>query len=113
MPPKILVVDDESLILTAVERALLKVGYRVFSAMNMQELCARLADAPFDLLITDIHLVEETADYVIQRVRQGSPSVRILLMSGGSHKDQTYPFIEKPFSISGLRQTVRNILDEP
>jgi len=113
MPQKILVVDDESLILTAVERALLKVGYRVFSAMNMEALGTVLAEAPFDLLITDIHLVEETADYVIRRVREGSPSVRILLMSGGSCKDQMHPFIEKPFSISGLRQIVRNILDEP
>jgi DNA-binding NtrC family response regulator len=113
MRPKILVVDDESLILAAVERALVKVGYRVFSAVNMEELGTVLAEAPFDLLITDIHLVEETVDHVIQSVREESPSVRILLMSGAGRKDRPYHFIEKPFSISGLRQTVRNILDEP
>lgn len=113
MQPKILVIDDEALILTAVERALLKVGYRVFSATNMAELGTVLGEAPFDLLITDIHLVEETVERVIQRVREGSPSVKVLLMSGTSHTDRSYHFIEKPFSISGLRQTVRNILDEP
>jgi DNA-binding NtrC family response regulator len=112
MSPKILVVDDESLILTAVERALLKVGYRVFSAVNMEELGTMLAAAPFDLLITDINLVEETVDYVIQRVREGSPSVKILLMSGGSHQNRQHHFIEKPFSINGLRQTVKNILTD-
>jgi DNA-binding NtrC family response regulator len=113
MQPKILVVDDEALILSAVERALLKVGYRVFSARNLEQLGMVLAEAPFDLLITDIHLVDDTVDHLIQRVREGSPRVRILLMSGGSNKGRSYPFIEKPFSISGLRQLVRNILDEP
>ncbi|MBA4371541.1 MAG: hypothetical protein C0402_01625 [Thermodesulfovibrio sp.] len=111
MLSKILVIDDESLILTAVERALVKVGYRVFSALNMEELGTALAEAPFDLLITDIHLAGESVEHVIQRVREGSPAVRILLMSGGSHKDQQYHFLEKPFSISGLRQTVKDILD--
>ncbi len=110
---KILVVDDEALILTAVQRALMKVGYRVFSATNMTELGTVLCEAPFDLLITDIHLVEETVEGVIQRVREGSPSVRVLLMSGTIHTDRSHHFIEKPFSISGLRQTVRDILDEP
>lgn len=110
MLPKILVVDDESLILTAVERALLKVGYRVFSALNMEELAVALAEAPFDLLITDVHLAgEESVDGVIEKVREGSPAVRILLMSGG-HSDHQYQFIEKPFSISGLRQTVQDML---
>lgn len=113
MLQKILVIDDEALILTAVERALLKVGYRVFRAVDMEELDTVLPEAPFDLLIADVHLVGETVDRVIQMVREGSPSVRILLMSGASHQHLQYQFIEKPFSISGLRQTVRNILDEP
>jgi DNA-binding NtrC family response regulator len=112
LPPKILIVDDEHLILTAVVRALLKVGYQVFSAKDTEELGTVLAKAPFDLLITDIHLPDQSVDHVIQRVREGSPEVRILLMSGGSDKERPYPFIEKPFSISGLRETVRKILDE-
>ncbi len=114
MLQKILVVDDEKLILKAVERSLSKVGYRVSGASNMEDLGTALVAAPFDLLITDIHLAEVTVDEVIQRVREGSPSVKIMMMSGSYQKERSLDFIEKPFSIKELRQKVKDILsDDP
>ena len=113
MPEKILVIDDEPLILTAVGRALSRTGYAVSTATDMRGLAAALDNAPYDLLITDIHMKEDSVDAVIQEVKKTSPSVRILFMSGAGNKDHYRNFIEKPFKIADLREKVRVILHEP
>jgi DNA-binding NtrC family response regulator len=113
MALKILVVDDEPLILIAVERALSRVGYFTRKAKNMEELDAVLTESPFDLLITDIYLQDETADSIISRVKETSPSIKVLKMSGSANRETTVNFIEKPFTIDALRKKVSEILNEP
>jgi len=113
MPVKILVVDDEPLILTAVERALTRVGYEVSRACSRKDLDDCLKSAPFDLLITDVYMEEDSVEQIISRVRASSPGVKVLKMSGSVNKEQCANFIEKPFSIESLRKRVREILDEP
>lgn len=109
---KVLVVDDELLILNAVERALTKVGFLVVKAADMKGLDAALAEAPFELLITDVHMQDCTAEVVIERVRSCSPSVKVLRMSG-SPNESSDRFIEKPFKLDALRNVVREMLDGP
>jgi len=111
MGRKIVVIDDEKLLLGAIERALSKVGYEVFAVTSLKALRGVIAHAPFDLLITDINLVDDNADEVIDLVRLTSPAARVLLMSGSIDTYQCYSFIEKPFTISGLRQKVKEMLD--
>ena len=110
MSGKILVIDDELLILNTVEKALARVGYSVAKAQNMEELGAVLTEAPFDLMITDLHMDEDTVENIIERVRQTSPDVKVLLMSGGSYNADADNFIEKPFKLEELRQKVRAYL---
>jgi len=114
MPEKILVLDDEPLILTAVEKALSRTGYAVSTARDMQALATALDNAPYDLLITDIHIkAAESVDAIIQKVKKTSPSVRVVYMSGAGNKGNYRNFIEKPFKIADLREKVRVILHEP
>ncbi len=114
MAQKILVVDDEDLILASVERALAKVGYSVCCARDMKELEGALLNGPFDLLITDIFIREGgSLDEVIEKVRDKSPSVRVLKMSGAVGHDGSDDFIEKPFGIEALREKVKEILHGP
>lgn len=113
MSAKILVIDDEILILKTVEKALVKVGYSVAMAQNMEELGRALSEAPFDLMITDLHMEEETVETIIERVKQSSPGIKVLLMSGGSYRIDADNFIEKPFKLDELREKVRTYLHEP
>ncbi len=112
MSSKILVIDDELLILNTVEKALTRVGYTVARAQNMEELGTALREAPFDLMITDLHMEEDTAENIIGRVKQSSPKIKVLIMSGGSYKMDTDNFIEKPFKLEELREKVRAYLNE-
>lgn len=114
MAQKILVVDDEDLILAAVERALAKVGYSVSCARDMKELDHALRNGPFDLLITDIYIREGgSLGDVIEKVRKTSSAVKILRMSGSVGRGMAGDFIEKPFSIEELRKKVKEILNGP
>jgi two-component system cell cycle response regulator CpdR len=112
MAKKILVVDDEALILKAVERALARVGYTVAAAQNMKELARALMGESYDLLITDVYMEGGTFDEVVEMVRGKFPEVKVLKMSGAADKREEGNFIEKPFSIKTLRQRVKEILNE-
>lgn len=112
MSEKILVVDDEPLILIAVERALSKVGYHITKAGNMRELDLALGASPFDLLITDVFIQDATLEEVIEKVRELSPMVKIIKMSGSINADGSELFIGKPFNIEALRKCVKKVLDE-
>ncbi|MBI5076080.1 MAG: response regulator [Nitrospirae bacterium] len=111
MSAKILVIDDELLILNTVEKALTRVGYAVARAQNMEELGTALREAPFDLMITDLHMEEDTAENIIERVKKSSPGIKVLLMSGGSYNKDADNFIEKPFKLEELRGKVRAYLN--
>lgn len=113
MPEKILVIDDELLILNTVEKALTRVGYSVAKAQNLAEVAIALRDAPYDLMITDLHMGEDTAENIIAKVKQTSPGIKVLLMSGGLYRDGADNFIEKPFKLDELREKVRVYLNEP
>ena len=112
MAEKILVVDDELLILSVIEKALSKEGYKIIKARNMEEFIISLRQSPFNMLITDVYMDWNTADGIISEVKEVSPSIKVLCMSGSVDKNKKYPFIEKPFKINDLRKKVRDILDE-
>ena len=112
MTYKILTIDDELLILKTVAKALSKIGYAVTTAQNIEDLDRALGNAPFDLLITDLHMEGETADNIVDRVRRTSPSIRVLYMSGTANKTGEDNFIEKPFKLGELREKVKAALHE-
>lgn len=113
MKAKILVVDDERLILTTIERALGKLDYAIHTAASMKDLDTVLDKAPFDLLLTDVYLEDAQAEDIIAKVRSCSPLVKILRMSGSGTVGKGEDFLEKPFRLESLRDKVRQILNEP
>ncbi len=113
MAEKILVIDDEPLILNTIERALSKTGYVIKKAKDMNELNAVLKYAPFDMLIVDLYLEKDSAETLIEKVKMTSPLVKILKISGLIKTKESKNFLEKPFKIDELRKRVRDILNEP
>lgn len=112
MSKKILVIDDEPLILVTVEKALSRLGYRIVTAQDMKEFERALHEGPFDLLITDLNMEGATPDTIIARVKERSPSVTVLKMSGSVNREKSHDFIEKPFRIEELRDKVRSLIHE-
>lgn len=107
---RIVVIDDEPLILLTIQRALVKVGYSVSVAQNRNELLAVLGEAPFDLCILDLHMEDIESAEIRQRVRDSSPGVRFLIISGSQCSEPAH-FLQKPFRIETLRDVVRQLLE--
>lgn len=113
MAKKILVVEDEILILKSIERTLQKVGYKIFKAVDKDELKTAFKNVPFDLLILDLHIKGLSTNEVINKVKKSSPGLKVLQISGSLNEGKSQYFLQKPFRIEELRKKVREILDEP
>ncbi|MBI4690258.1 MAG: response regulator [Nitrospirae bacterium] len=114
MQERILVIDDEPLILSSIEKALSRVGYEIVTTMDLNGFCTSLTCRKFDLIIMDLHMKGINTNELIIEAQRTLPSVKFLTISGSTTqaKNSKY-FLQKPFKIDSLRQKVREILDEP
>ncbi len=109
----ILVVDDEPQILTALQRALVRVGYEVGVAPSAEDGLATAAARRPDLVLLDLRLPDLDGIEVVRRLRAWT-EVPILLLSGnGTERARVAAldagaddFIDKPFSMPELRARV-------
>jgi len=87
---RVLIVEDEGLVLLLSEGILKEDGHETFTATDVKEATALIeAEPPFDLLFTDIHLKDdlhgglELAQFVVSK----QPSTRVLYTTGGTITD--------------------------
>ncbi|MGD2079818.1 MAG: response regulator [Nitrospirota bacterium] len=113
MGGKILVIDDEPLILTTVEKALGKVGYQVTTTSNPGEFVTTLASEGADLLIVDLHLGGIDTEALIAKAQGIAPRARLLIITGSMNSSKWEHSLEKPFKIEELRDKVRELLGGP
>ncbi len=111
MGSKILVVDDEPLILSSIRRALSRVGYDVVTASSREEFTSALREGGYALVIMDLHLDDLSREEIMDMARKADSSVRFLVISG-SDRIYDMPYLQKPFRIDELRKRVNKILDE-
>ncbi|MDG2048028.1 MAG: PAS domain S-box protein [Halioglobus sp.] len=116
----VLVVDDQTEILTLTVSWLEKSGYRVKSADNADSALGIIDSSvpPIDLLITDMVMPSIDGDSLTRFARRCNPSIKILYMTGflapsrGNSDDTAdIPILEKPFRKNKFLATVRSIFD--
>jgi DNA-binding response OmpR family regulator len=112
MTEKILVLDDEPLILKTVDRALRKKGYEVRIASEPEGFMRLLEEEPADLLLMDMHLEGFNSASLLGRIREIAPEAKVIFMSGLFPERDDIFFLEKPFTIDDLRQLIREVLDD-
>ena len=118
-PFSVLVVDDEDLVRKFVERVLREAGYRTATASDGPEALEVAATLEhFDILVTDVMMPQMTGDELARRVRISAPAIKVLYLTGFSDRlfkekvtlwaDEA--FLDKPCSVTGLRQAVSLLL---
>ena len=112
---KILVVDDEDLLLTMADTILTDFGYTVLTAGNGQKAMTILAqpETHVDLIITDLVMPGMGGRELIERVRKGGLEVPIICTSGymlPEDKQHTEGYLQKPFTSTDLLQKVKSVL---
>jgi DNA-binding NtrC family response regulator len=80
---KILVVDDDVLVVESLMRALTGKGHTIVTATTGVEGLAMFAEGGFDLVITDIIMPDQEGLGMILEMRHMAPSTKIIAMSGG------------------------------
>ena len=123
MPKNILIIDDEELVIESLSKLLRKEGYGVILAGNYKEALARLKDADFDLIVSDIRMPEIDGVEIIREIRRflrenGKKSIPEILITGYSGEDylkqaeelKVADLIYKPFDVRDFLQIVKNNL---
>lgn len=121
---KILVMDDDDLILRMISRILQRWGYSVDVAKDGNAAVrlyqrARAAGEPFDMVILDLIVPGGLgAEYALQKLRQSDPAVKAVVMSGYSDDPviMNYPAygfkgaMPKPFALDKLKTLISDVL---
>jgi DNA-binding NtrC family response regulator len=108
MPLKrVLVVDDEKSITSALEIVLGDEGYEVTTAGSVAEAITRLQGGrPFDLVFTDLRLPDATGIELLDRIKADAPDTQVVLITAHGTLDivieaikrGAYYYVEKPFT---------------
>jgi CheY-like chemotaxis protein len=119
---RILFVDDEKSILSAGQKSLERLGYKIEVNLNPVEALELFRANPdqFDLVITDMTMPKMTGDQLAQEILKIRPDMPIILNTGFNEKiDEEKAkqvgirqYIEKPLNRTILAKMVRKVLDE-
>jgi len=83
--PRILIIDDDDMVLQLVHETLTGAGCDVRTAKNGYDGLKQVHRKHFDLIITDILMPEKDGVETIREVLQADPGMKIIAMSGGGN----------------------------
>lgn len=100
----VLVVDDDPMLCTGVERILTKRGYTVASVSNVEAALARLSRAFFDLVLTDLQMPGQDGMALLREIKDRWPHLPVVMFTGHGSMDVV---------IEALRYGVNDFLNKP
>ncbi len=116
MARKILIVDDEKLIVKGIKFSLDQDGYEVSCAYDGDEALALSSETEFDLIILDVMLPKKNGLEVCQTIREYSQVPIIMLTAKDADMDKILgleygadDYLTKPFNILELKARVKAI----
>ncbi len=118
----ILVVDDEQMILEMARDMLTSLGYGVMQASNGQEgiECYKKNSDKIDIVLLDLIMPKMNGVVCVEKMKEINPDVNIIITSGIGdlskkkeiEKLSIRAFLEKPFSLKAMSDTINQILQD-
>ena len=114
----ILVVDDEESIRISLKRMLEKENFQVTTAENGSLALKKLANHPYDLVLTDIMMGDISGLKLLENIKEKYSGVLVLLMTGYSSIETSIDalrlgasdYILKPCSKNKILSSIRNAI---
>ncbi len=103
MKAKILIIDDEELILMGWTYTLRSAGYHVITALTGREAISMVKKEKPDIVITDLIMSEMNGIEICKEIKSKSPEIEVILVSG--HPDETKRY-QKEFVAAGGRHEI-------
>jgi len=123
MAKKILVIDDEELIVRTLKKLLEKNGFTVFVAKNGQDALVMVEEEPFDLIVGDIRMPGmngvETLHAIYEGLqKRGVKRIPVIFITGYADEEikqrakalKRVAYIYKPFDIPELVDRIKEVL---
>lgn len=117
--PRVLILDDESTLRTALFRLLDRKGFQVITAQRIEEARTFLTpEKPFDLAIIDMNLPDGNGLDFMTEIKKISPTTQVVVLTGFATIDSAvqatqkgaYHFLTKPFNVEELMSLVDKAL---
>ena len=117
MAKRILLVDDEPILIKGLKYTLEKDGYEVLTASDGEEALQVFTDNPVDLVLLDVMLPKLDGILVCQRIRETDNVPIIMLTAKGEDMDKILgleygadDYMTKPFNILEVKARIKSIL---
>ncbi len=122
MSKKILVIDDEEIIIKSLSRLLEKNGYEVFVAKNGQDAIVMTEEEAFDLILADIRMPGmngvEVVQSIYEKLQKNLKKIPVIFITGYADEEikqkaeafKPIAYIYKPFDIAELVDKIKEAL---
>lgn len=117
---KILVVDDELLILRIISDILSKEGYEVKTAINYHNAIKLIEEESFSVVLTDIRMPEKSGIDLLSHVKQINKDISVVLMTGFASLDTAveavkqgaFDYLTKPLDFNKLKRIIQQSIEK-
>ena len=114
---RVLVVDDEPIVLKSCRLVLEAEGWEMISASSVVEALSILESITPELLLVDVKMPVHDGMYLMRKVREKRPGIPIIVMSGYATSATIQEaeglgaalFLPKPFTPDELADTLRSV----
>ncbi len=116
MPKRILLVDDEPLIIKGLKYSLEQDGYETDYAADGEEALEKFKEGAYDMILLDVMLPSVSGIEVCQRIRESSRVPIVMVTAKGEDMDKILgleygadDYITKPFNILEVKARIKSI----
>ena len=117
----VLVVDDEEVVRSTAEAALMRYGFTVITAANGQEAVDRFREAPdlIDAVLLDVKMPVMGGREALRELRQIRPELKVIISSGYNEAEALRDFssegvnlfVQKPYTAAALAAALRCVIE--
>lgn len=117
---KLLVVDDEQLILRIISDIFSNEGYEVISALNCDRALNLLKEDLFHVVLTDIRMPEKNGINLLDSIRTFDPDIPVIIMTGYASletaveavKHGAFDYLSKPLDFNKLKSIIKHAVEK-
>ncbi|HKQ32475.1 MAG TPA: response regulator, partial [Thermodesulfobacteriota bacterium] len=116
---RVLVVDDEQLILKIISDILTKEGYEVVVANSCEKATEHLRTSHFNVVLSDIKMPVKSGIDLLGEIKRKDPNIPVILMTGFASletaveavQEGAFDYLIKPLDYGKLRSVIEHAAD--
>jgi DNA-binding NtrC family response regulator len=118
---KVLVIDDEQIVLNSVQKILREENYAIDATLSGREGIQRAKKQAYDVVLTDVRMPDISGKIVLREIKRAKPALPVVIISGYATVQSAIEcmkmgaanVLEKPFTPDELVHAVQAALAQP